>query len=176
MSESTKKQPYTYTLKTATFIGGDNGFGGDYGYICSNGIIFYLVPPDGALTIENLWVHIFMEFDSSIAVGKRVLKKIGIIDTDASPTLFPSLIDRLKVFDVNISADANRQIDKRIDLSALLKKDNIAYRNLFADSSTPDNGYTMVYLGFDDSLAETSIIGKVKLWKTDALFTTIGIV
>lgn len=82
----------------------------------------------------------------------------------------------MKVFDVNIAADVNRMIDKRIDLSALLKKDDIAYRGVFSDASTPDNGYTMIYLGFDDSLVNQSITGAVKLWKADGLFTTIGIV
>jgi len=176
MSQSAKKQPYTYTLKTATFVGGDNGFGGDYGFICGNGIIFYLVPPDNAITIENLYVHLIMQFDTSVAAADRVLKKIGIIDAPVNPVFFPALIDRLKTFDVNITADGNRMIDKRIDLSGLLKKDDIAYRGIFSDSSTPDNGYTMVYIGFDDSLAFQSITGAIKLWKIDALFTTIGIV
>lgn len=176
MSQSAKKQPYTYTLKTATFVGGDNGFGGDYGFICGNGIIFYLVPPDNAITIENLYVHLIMQFDTSVASADRVLKKIGIIDAPANPVFFPALIDRLKTFDVNIAADGNRMIDKRIDLSGLLKKDDVAYRGVFSDSSTPDNGYTMVYLGFDDGLMFQSNTGAIKLWKIDALFTTIGIV
>ena len=117
-----------------------------------------------------------MEFDASIPVGQRVLKKIGIIDAPASPTSFPSLIDRLVTFDLELAADGNRMIDKRIDLSGLLKKTDIAYRGLFADASTPDNGFTMIYIGFDDALKESSLIGKVKLWKADGLFTTIGIV
>ncbi len=176
MSESTKKQPYTYTLKTSTFVGGANGFGGDFGYICSNGIIFYLVPPDDAITIENIYCHLIMQFEATVPVGQRVLRKIGIIDAPVSPTFFPALVDRLKVFDVNIAADGSGVIDKRIDLSALLKKTDIAYRGVFADASTPDNGYTMIYLGFDDGLANSSLIGKIKLWKADGLFTTIGIV
>lgn len=176
MSETAKKQPYTYTLRTTTFVGGDNGFGGDYGYICGNGIIFYLIPPDNAITIENLYCHLIMQFDTSVSAGLRTLKKIGIIDAPANPVSFASLIDRMKVFDVNIAADVNRMIDKRIDLSALLKKDDIAYRGVFSDASTPDNGYTMIYIGFDDSLVFQSITGAIKLWKADALFTTIGIV
>lgn len=176
MSESTKLQPYKYSLKTVTFVGGDNGFGGDYGFICSDGMILYVVPPDGALTIENLYVRLKMQFDSSVAAGDRVLKKIGIIDAPSSPTFFSSLIDRLKTFDVNIVANGSREVDIRIDLSALLKKDDVAYRGLFSDSSTPDNGYTMIYIGFDSSLAEAGTTGKVIVWKADALFTTVGIV
>lgn len=176
MSQTAKKQPYTYTLRTTTFVGGDNGFGGDYGFICGNGIIFYMIPPDDAITIENLYCHLIMQFDTSVPADLRVLKKIGIIDAPVNPVFFPSLIDRLKTFDVEIAADVNRKIDKRIDLSALLKKDDVAYRGLFSDASTPDNGYTMIYLGFDDSLRFQSITGAIKLWKADALFTTIGIV
>lgn len=176
MSESSKKQPYTYTLRTSTFVGGANGFGGDWGFICSNGIIFYLIPPDNAISIENLYCHLIMQFEPTVPEAQRVLKKIGIIDAPVNPTFFPSLIDRLKTFDVNIAADGDLMIDKRIDLSALLKKDDVAYRNLFADASTPDNGFTMIYLGFDDLLVNSGNIGKIKLWKADGLFTTVGIV
>lgn len=175
MSESTKKQAYKYTLQSTTFVGGDNGLGGDYGFICSNGIILYQVPPDDAISIENLYVHLIMLFEVTVDVANRVLRKIGIIDAPVSPTFFPSLVDRLKVYDVNIPATGTT-IDKRIDLTSLLKKDDVAYRSLFADASTPDNGYTMIYLGFDDELQNSALIGKVKLWKVDALYTTRGIV
>lgn len=174
MSESSKHQPYTYSLKTVAF--GRNASNTGSSLICTGSIIFYPVPPDGALTIENLYVHLIMQFDAAIPSAARVLRKIGIIDTPISPLFFPSLVNRLKTLDVNIEADANRIIDYRIDLSSLLKKDDVAYRGVFEEDSTPENGYTMVYLEFDETLESTSNVGSILQWKTDALFTTIGIV
>lgn len=171
MSESAKHQPYKYSLKTVTFINGSGS-----GIICSDGIIMYPIPPDNALTIENLRMKLYMQFESAIPSDLRVLKKVGIIDTPVSPTFFPSLVNRLRTFDVNIQADVNRFIEYEVDLTALLKKDDIAYRGLFNDSSSPENGYTMVYIGFDESLRLESNIGTVIQWKIDALFTTVGIV
>lgn len=168
MSESTKHQPYTYSLKTVAYV----GQGTD---ICTNVIMMYIVPPDNALSIENLYMHLVMQFDASIASGDRVLRKIGISDEFTSEYFFGAP-NRLKVFDVNIAADANRMIDKRIDLSALLKKDDVAYRELIMPLGAPETGYTYIYLEFDSDLQLNNSVGSIKLWKADALYTTVGIV
>lgn len=166
MSDSTKFQPYTYSLKTVAFA--DSGSG-----ICTNKIMMYVVPPDNALSIENISMHLMMQFDASIPSGDRVLRKIGISDEFAPLVSTPN---RLKVFDVNIAADVNRRIDKRIDLSALLKKDNVLYRELILPIAAPETGYTYVYLEFDQDLQLNNNVGSLNLWKIDALFTTVGIV
>lgn len=168
MSESTKHQPYTYSLKTVAYV----GMGTD---ICTNVIMMYIVPPDNALTIENLYMHLVMQFDAAVPVGDRVLRKIGISDEFTSEYFFGAP-NRLKVFDVNIAADANRMIDKRIDLSALLKKDDVLYRELILPITAPDTGYTYIYLEFDEDQKNNNLLGSIKLWKADALYTTVGIV
>lgn len=168
MSESTKHQPYTYSLKTVAYV----GMGTD---ICTNVMMMYIVPPDNALTIENLYMHLVMQFDAAIPVGDRVLRKIGISDEFTSEYFFGAP-NRLLVFDVNIAADASRIIDKRIDLSALLKKDNVLYREQILPITAPETGYTYIYLEFDIDLKENNLVGSTRLWKADALYTTVGIV
>lgn len=166
MSESTKHQPYTYSLKTVAYVGSGTD-------ICTNKILMYIVPPDNALTIENLYMHLVMQFDAAVPSGDRVLRKIGISDEMAGLLETPN---RLKVFDVNIAADVNRMIDKRIDLSALLKKENVLYRELLMPIGAPETGYTYIYLEFDSDQIFNNLLGSIKLWKADALYTTIGIV
>ena len=168
MSESSKHQPYTYSMKTVAYA----GQGTD---ICTNVIMMYIVPPDNALTIENLNIHLIMQFDAGVASGDRVLRRIGISDEFTSEFFFGAP-NRLKVFDVNIAADVNRIIDKRIDLSPLLKKENVLYREIIMPISAPETGYTYIYLEFDADLQDELTVGRMKLWKADALFTTIGIV
>lgn len=168
MSESTKHQPYTYSMKTVAYV----GTGTD---ICTNVIMMYLVPPDGALTIENLYMHLVMQFDAAVPVGDRVLRKIGISDEFTSEYFFGAP-NRLKVYDVNIAADGSRMIDKRIDLSALLKRDDVLYREMILPISAPETGYTYIYLEFDADQKENNSLGSIKLWKADALYTTVGIV
>lgn len=168
MRESTKHQPYTYSMKTVAYV----GTGTD---ICTNVIMMYIVPPDGALTIENLYMHLVMQFDAAVPVGDRVLRKIGISDEFTSEYFFGAP-NRLKVYDVNIAADGSRMIDKRIDLSALLKRDDVLYRELIMPISAPETGYTYIYLEFDADQKENNSLGSIKLWKADALYTTVGIV
>lgn len=176
MSESSKHQPYKYSMKTVAFARYTGGVVNN-SIICTNTIIFYMIPPDGALTIENLYMHLKMRFASGVASGARVLRKVGVIDQVTAPSLFPFASGyRLKTLDLDLVADGNRYIDLRLDLTSLLKKDDVAYRNLFTDDSTPDDGFTMVYLEFDESLKNENNIGEIHIWKTDGLFTTIGIV
>lgn len=175
--ESTKHQPYTYSLKTAAFasVAGGGGASLDTGNICTNAILFYLVPPDGALSIENLYCHLIMEFDASVASQYRILRKIGIVDEDRHP-VFHGAPNRMKLFDVNWQADSNGKIDKRIDLSALLKKDDVTYRDYFMPIDAPETGYTYIYLEFDETQLNNAQLGRIVLWKADALYTTVGIV
>lgn len=169
MSESTKHQPYTYSLKTVAYV----GQGTD---ICTNMIAMYIVPPDNALTIENLYMHVVMQFDAGVPSGDRVLRRIGIYDEFVNPNIFGQQPNRAKMFDVNIAADVNRMIDKRIDLSALLKKDDVLYRELLMPLGSPETGYTYIMLEFDSDQAFNNLLGSIKLWKADALYTTVGIV
>jgi len=169
--ESAKHQPYTYSLKTAAFANNTN--------ICNNGVYMYLVPPKNALSIENMWTHINFQFDAGIPSGQRVITNIGIsagypLDFSISGST-PKTDGTIRKLPVNWAADpTTRIIDKRIDLSSLLRKDVAGYRDFFLDFTDPDEDYTYIWVEFGVPV-NTSITGKMNLWKADALYTTIGI-
>lgn len=170
--QSTKHQPYTYSLKTAAIANNTN--------VCNNGVYMYLVPPKDAITIENLYTHVQFQFDAAIPVGQRIITNIGISVGD--PVEFDPVIQeyvprtdgRLRKIPVNWAADGNRIIDKRIDLTSVLQKEFAAYRDYFLDFLDPDEVYTYIWIEFAVPFG-TSITGKMNLWKADALYTTIGI-
>lgn len=73
-----------------------------------------------------------------------------------------------------MSADANRRVDLSIDLTHLLKHDNVSYEEDAFDDG-PTTGYTAVEILLADTLRETSTVGTIEIWKIDGLFTTTGI-
>lgn len=164
MGSQSKVQPYPYSLKTVA--------ANDFPNVCFNRVVMYMTPPKDALTIERLFCHIVFRFEAGVAAGSRYLRSIGIIDELVPLLTEPSNYQRRQ--EVNIAADANRRIDLSIDLSHLLKNDDVAYSAGGADVG-PDTGYTAVELVFDPSLESTPDIGDIELWKIDGLFTTIGI-
>lgn len=164
MSESSKQHFYHYTARSVALA--------DYAW-CGGKILLYVMPPEKALTIENMFVHFKATFDSSVPSGQRIVKTIGIIDK--RPLFYDSNSDAnyYRKLDLNIAADANRKVDIKVDLSHLLKKDNVGFREYFSDSSMPNLTYVMIEP--DDALLGTINIGRIDLWKIDAQFTTQGI-
>jgi hypothetical protein len=77
----------------------------------------------------------------------------------------------MRTLDLNVAADVNRKVDLKLDLSHLLKKDNVGFRDLFEEPS----GLTYVMIEPDDALVGNNNIGTIDLWKIDAQFTTQGI-
>ena len=156
-----KIQPYTYSLKTAAST---NALTCGFIQYC------YIVPPEDALSIENLRTHFIFKFHEDVPEEFRIVRRIGIVNT----MLGAGAITYKKVYDVNKVADANRVVDFEIDLSKLLKKDNIEFWSDFNDY--PENA-TFVYVELDPNVSpfwvvSTNYIGEVLLWKIDALFTT----
>jgi len=162
MSESSKNHFYHYTARSIGF---------HYSAWCGGKILLFVMPPEKALTIENLYVHFKATFDSGIASGQRIVKSISIVDD--VPLLYNSNADLtyIRTLELNVAADGNRQVDLKLDLSHLLKKDNVGFRDLFEEPS----GLTYVMIEPDDSLVGVSNIGTIDLWKIDAQFTTQGI-
>jgi len=143
-----KIQPYTYSLKTAAEMG-----------VLTCGFIqyCYIVPPEDALSIENLRTHLIVKFCADVPEEFRVVK-----------------ITYKKVFDVNKVADVNGIVDFEIDLSTLLKKDNVEYWQDLNDFPTTG---TFVYVELDPNVGNywvinVNYVAEIKLWKVDALFTT----
>ena len=164
MSETTKLQQYKYSLRTIAIAPKTM----PNGYFCGQKFYAFPVPPDNAISIENLYLHLIMQFKVGVASGDRRITKIGIASDRPSYGFIPS---RLRTYDVNLSADpTTRIIDTRIDLSALLKKDNVRWRDFYTTPATTDQTYVYIELA-----TENSSNGDLILCKMDCLYTTTGI-
>jgi len=164
IQQSSKKQEYTYSFKSAAYSNQSTAVD-----LCQDKVLFYLVPPQDAISIQYLRTHLLIEFESSVATALQKLEKIGISDEF---TYNDPQVDYLRTLDVNLSADGNRQIELDINLTPLLKKDNVAYAD---ELGITGNGYTFVYLKFPQGLYGNNSVGKIRTWKVDALFTTKAI-
>lgn len=166
MGSQNKQQAFPYSMKT---IAADSNQ-----LICTGRFFMYMIPPKDALTIERLFCHFVMQFDSGVASADRVLQSIGIVDElRPFPQNAEANYQRRQI--LNVSADSNRRVDVSIDLTHLLKRDNVAYEESVFDPGAADTGYTAVEILLADNLLTTSTVGTLELWKIDALFTTIGI-
>lgn len=167
MSESTKLQVYKYSLRTTTIAPKNI----PNSYMCANRFIVYPVPPDDAISIENLYLHLIVRFNVGIAAGSRKITRIGIGN---NYPLFGNNPVRWKYYDVNLSADpTTRIIDTKIDLSALLKKDDVRWADYFDHGDPAALGFTYVIIDVPPELTSTN--GDLLLCKMDALYTTKGI-
>lgn len=166
MGSQNKLQPYPYSLKT---IAADSNQ-----ILCTNRFFMYMIPPKDALTIERLYCHFVMTFDSGISAGDRRLISLGIVD-ELRPFPQTAVANYQRRQDVNVSADASRVVDVSMDLTHLLKKTNVRYEENGFDSNPITTGYTAVEVLLPESLSSTTNIGVLTLWKIDALFTTTGI-
>lgn len=165
MGSQNHQQAYPYSLRTVA--------AGSAQIICLNRFFMYMIPPKDALTIEKLFCHFVLTFDASVSAANRTIESIGIVD-DLRPFPITAAANYQRRQIINQSADANRRIDVSIDLSHLLKRDNVAYEETGFDNG-PTTGYTAVEILLNNALQNTTTIGVLDLWKIDALFTTTGI-
>lgn len=157
-----KNHFYPFTFRTAAIVNAA---------WCRDKAYLYLVPPQDALTIENMFVHFKFTFDAGVASGDRKIEYIGI--ANEVPLLIQANPSYLRKIDLNQSADVNRKLDIKLDLSSLLKKDNVRYREYFETPVTTD--YTYVIIKLAEALRDTGTVGTIDLWKMDGLFTSKGI-
>lgn len=157
MSKSPKSQFYRYSLKTAALQGN---------VWCADIAWLYLRPPENAQTLESLYCHFKMTFDSSVPSARRIVEAIGI---SSRATIFATPTYE-KQFDINVSADGNREVDITIDLSTLLKKDNVKFQEDLGDFTT--NDFTFVFIKLPLELRNTLTVGTIDIWKLDGMFTT----
>lgn len=157
MSSSTKKHFYPHILRSSAVVAIGT---------CQDKIVFYLIPPENALTIEQMFIHLKGTFDVSVATGDQVVQSIGVGSTfgaiDAVPVGFKSI-------PLNIAANVSRQVDIRLNITSILNKANAGYRDNLGSIAvgTP----TYIYLKLADNLRNTSSKFTIDLWKMDALYT-----
>lgn len=160
MSTSTKSQFYKYTHRTvasAAPVG------------CTDKMFLYPVPPEDALTIENLFVHFRFVFDSAVASADRVLEYIAV--ASERPLSISDEPTRIRKQMLNLAADGNRRIDVKLDLTHLLIKENVAFTSLLSADYEQDN-MTLIMVKFPDTLRSTLAVGTMELWKADSTYTT----
>lgn len=160
MSKSPKSQFYRYSLKTGGLI---NAF------MCSDKAWLYLLPPEDAQSIENLYCHVKITFDSSVATSSQKLKAIGISSVPYDNGIYGAPSYEREI-ELNLQADGSRVIDTVLDLTTILNKENVRFANLFGDFSF--NDFTMVYIKLADALQDQLVVGTINIWKIDATFTT----
>lgn len=161
-SLASKKHFYPFTFRTAAMV--NNSW-------CQDKAFMYLVPPKDALSIENLYCHFKLTFDAGIPSGDRILEYIGICnEIPISPSIEPSYLRKI---DINQAANASREVEIRIDLSSLLKKDNARYREYFETPVTAD--FTYVIIKLSGNVRGIVTVGTTNIWKLDGLFTTKAI-
>lgn len=162
MAQESKMHIYPYSLRLAALANVT---------FCQDKTFLYIVPPAQALTIENLFCHFKFTFDSGVAAANRVVQYIGVCNE--IPVNIASDPSYLRKYDINQAADANRKVDIKLDLSALLNREHANYREFFDDPTSDDFTYCIVKLA--DGCRGNNNAGTVNLWKLDALYTTTGI-
>lgn len=162
MSGSTKNQFYHYTLRTVGVMNQQ---------MCSDKAFLYPVPPEDALTLENVFIHFVIQFHTAIATADQVVESIGIANQrpllqNTEPTIHRKV-------ELNQAADGSRRVDIKLDLSHLLDgiKGNVAWTPLFG-ADYDDGDQTFIYLKLPASLRNTLNVGTIELWKADLNYTT----
>lgn len=157
MSESTKHQFYHYSLRAAGTVTLT---------FCSTKIYAYLLPPADALELQNLYARIYIKFESGTAVADRKVIAVGVASDFVTNNLPPT---QSRQIETNFVADANRIIDKTIDLTTIMFPDKVGYYEGNVTSSNDDINIVFFEL--------PAIVGTVTtaLVKIDALWTTLEI-
>lgn len=161
MSKTTKSQFYRYSMRSVCAT--DVTF-------CTRRILMELFPPQDALSIENLFCHLRMTFDPGLSTADKVLHRIGIL-SDYTTYTEQSQANYFNYLDVDIAAVSDI-IDIRLDLTTLLKKDNVG--NIGSSGVFTDGSATIVYLetaNSIDSSTDTNA-GTINIWKLDGTYTT----
>lgn len=163
MSRSTKSQFYRNTLRTAAIA--DTSF-------CTDKVYLYPVPPQNCLSIESIFFHLRMQFDAGVATADQVVEYIAI--ANQRPLFINDEPTRMRKIDLNVAADGNRRVDILIDLSSLLKTDDVGFTSLWsADYEIGDQTHILIKL--PDSLRSTLAVGTIEICKVDCLYTTTEI-
>jgi hypothetical protein len=97
MSTTTKLQTYKYSLRSTAIVPPQPN-----GYLCNNRFLVYPVPPDNAISIENLYLHLMVKFASGVPVASRKIWRIGIGN---NYPLYGTDPPRFRFYELNAAAD-----------------------------------------------------------------------
>lgn len=151
MGGITRHQEYRYQFKTIAIANGkDCGYGGR---------LNFNLPAD-FIEVKNLYMHLRVRFNASEPSGNQKIKAVG-------PRIFSAdFVTQPLMKEVNLTADVNRYIDLKIDLSDLIPNMEIVPPALY------QQGYFNIGVLYPNALTYTV---DVLIWKLDLIYTTQGI-
>lgn len=150
MGGQTRHQEYRYQYKSISIKNG---------WSCGNGATVSMNLPTDFLEAKNLYCHLRIRFHASEPSAKRKITYIG------QPT-WPPTGEQPKMIYVNKTADADRYIDLKIDLTQLIPELDIQEPTFF------QQGYFNIGIIHPEVLSQ---LATVELWKMDLVYTTTGI-
>lgn len=151
MGGTTREQEYKYQFKTIAINNGkDCGYGGTLNFNL----------PANFIEAKNLWAHVRLRFDVAEPTANQKLTAIGPRTYSANPTNQPLMKP------LNLVADANREIDAKVELTDYIKK-------LIINAPALGNqGFFNIGVSYPILLtANVTIL----IWKLDLVYTTQGI-
>lgn len=160
-TQSNKHQEYTYTAQSVHIDGASSVVKEEAG--------FWVQPPENTITHERLFVDIVIQFHSSVSLADCKVTQIGIVpSTNYITNQIPA---NRRMIDVNLTADANRRLHIKKNLSSLLVKDRVSRDINDDDHNIPIIVFPTAATGFDGLFNQPP---NILWWKNDSLYTTIG--
>ncbi len=171
MGTITRNQEYTYQYKSMN-VGGTATQPVTF---CGWGGVFQVNLPDNILEIKKLWVHLIIQFATSIA-GTTItsqykeLLNIGGVQS--------AIVDGVYTVtggaQLNIAADSNGYVDVAVDLTSVLSNMPIQPSSQINQPYIQIPFYVpeMPYQKYGQQYGNT---GDVITWKVDIEYTTLGI-
>lgn len=160
-TQSSKHQEYTYTAQSVHEDGATSVVPEEAG--------FWVQPPEGAISMERLFIDVKIRFHSSVALSNCKVTQIGIVPSaNYSTNQVPA---NRRMIDVNLLADANRELNIKMNLSSLLIKSRVSGDITDDDHNIPIIVFPSAATGFDGLFNQPP---QILWWKNDALYTTVG--
>jgi hypothetical protein len=151
MSGTTRKQEYRYQFKTLALQGSrDCGTGGSVNFML----------PQNFIAVKNLFVHVRIQFNVAEPSANQKISGIGSKTFSINPANQPLMRP------LALTADANREIDLKVDLFDIIPKLAITAPAL------GNQGYFNIGIQHPNNLSN---FATIKLWKIDVIYTTQGI-
>lgn len=153
MSETTKNQFYRYSMRTTIAGGG----------WCAKKFAIQQFPPDNAQSLENLFLHLRVEFNAGMATADKGIARVGIVDSFPGYGAVGS-VTRARFLEVNQAAVANI-VNLKLDLTSLVDKAAINTTYVFIETLNATNDFTT-------DLASGLNGGDIWICKLDGIYTT----
>lgn len=169
MSQSNKHQEYTYAAQSVHAVNQGSVI---YEPVGEAG--FWVQPPEEAISMVYLFVDIKIRFNENVPLDDCRITRIGVLHYEPGGVP-PVGVENKRWIDVDLQADANRELVIQRNLSFLLDKSKVN-----PDISTGENNVPFVNYPeeatYVDNSGEFPVIRTPSFlwWKNDQMFTVKG--